>query len=124
MKEATATRLTTAGGGIDGGTLGAVGGVQNVTLAANQIPTITATNASQAISVNPSSGFVAVTTGTITDSSLVTGSSHVASSNGTWAGTNLFSGSNSISATYTNSSQSVTKTVMPAIIVNKILRVI
>jgi hypothetical protein len=47
MKEATATLLTTAGGGIDGGTLGAKGGVQNVTLAANQIPTITSVNASQ-----------------------------------------------------------------------------
>jgi len=38
MKEATATRLTTAGGGVDGGTLGAVGGAQNVTLTAAQLP--------------------------------------------------------------------------------------
>ena len=33
-KEATATRLTTAGGGVDGGTLGAVGGTQSITLTA------------------------------------------------------------------------------------------
>jgi hypothetical protein len=44
--EATATRLTTAGGGIDGGTLGAIGRSQNVTLAAKQIPTITSVNGS------------------------------------------------------------------------------
>ena len=35
-KESTATRLTTAGGGVDGGTLGAVGGAQTITLTAGQ----------------------------------------------------------------------------------------
>ena len=50
MKEASATRLTTASGGIDGGTLGAVGGLQNSTLTLAQLPTgITSANASQAI---------------------------------------------------------------------------
>lgn len=37
-KEATATRLTTAGSGIDGGTLGATGGVQKKTLAKENLP--------------------------------------------------------------------------------------
>jgi hypothetical protein len=49
MKASSASRLTTAGSGIDGATMGAVGGSQNRTLAANQIPTITSTNASQSI---------------------------------------------------------------------------
>lgn len=40
-KEATATRLTTAGGGIDGGTLGAVGGQQNRTLLTANLPAYT-----------------------------------------------------------------------------------
>jgi hypothetical protein len=38
MKEATATRLTTAGNGIDGGTLGAPGGGQNATLLTANLP--------------------------------------------------------------------------------------
>lgn len=43
MKEAAATLLTTAGSGVDGGTLGASGGAQNVTLSAAQIPAHTHT---------------------------------------------------------------------------------
>lgn len=42
-KEAVATRLTTAGSGVDGATLGATGGAQTVTLAAAQIPQISGT---------------------------------------------------------------------------------
>jgi microcystin-dependent protein len=37
-KEVTATRLTTAGAGIDGATLGAAGGVQTHTLTVAQMP--------------------------------------------------------------------------------------
>jgi microcystin-dependent protein len=40
-QEVTATRLTTAGSGIDGGTLGATGGAQNVTLTVAQMPSHT-----------------------------------------------------------------------------------
>ncbi len=42
-KEATATRLTTADGGVDGDTLGAVGGSQSITLDATMIPSHTHT---------------------------------------------------------------------------------
>lgn len=42
-KEATATRLTTAGGGVDGGTLGAVGGAQNGTILQANLPVATLT---------------------------------------------------------------------------------
>jgi microcystin-dependent protein len=41
MKEGTATRLTTAGGGVDGGTLGATGGQQNRTLLTANLPPYT-----------------------------------------------------------------------------------
>lgn len=43
MKEATATRLTTAGGGVDGGTMGATGGAQNRTLITANLPAYTPT---------------------------------------------------------------------------------
>lgn len=43
MKEATATRLTVAGGGVDGGTLGAVGGAQNGMIAQANLPAATLT---------------------------------------------------------------------------------
>jgi microcystin-dependent protein len=41
MREATATRLTTAVGGIDGGTMGATGGLQSETLTIAQLPVVT-----------------------------------------------------------------------------------
>lgn len=127
MKEATATRLTTAGGGIDGGTLGAVGGVQNVTLASGQIPTLTSVNASQAINVTAGGSSLNVPTSGgswtpfLANDGSTRNTTYAPSGNST---TNTFSGSNSISTTYTNGSQAVTKTVMPAIILNKILRII
>jgi microcystin-dependent protein len=43
MKEAVATRLTTAGGGVDGATLGAVGGGQNGTILQANLPAATLT---------------------------------------------------------------------------------
>lgn len=43
MKEATATRLTTAGGGVDGGTMGAHGGAQTETLLTANLPPYTPT---------------------------------------------------------------------------------
>src|SRR5207248_3046755 len=53
MKEASATRLTTAVGGIDGATMGSAAGGQSQTLTLAQLPTgITSANASQAISVS------------------------------------------------------------------------
>lgn len=39
MKEASSTRLTTAGGGVDGATMGSANGLDKVTLAKTQIPT-------------------------------------------------------------------------------------
>lgn len=123
MKEATATRLTTAGGGVDGGTLGAVGGIQNVSLVANQIPTITATNASQAISVTSTRSTLnsAVSGGSIQTGGVLPGP---AAANGETFNQMVSSGNNSISATYTNGSQVAVKNVPPTIVLNKILRIL
>jgi microcystin-dependent protein len=49
MGQGAASRLTTAGSGVDGATLGAVGGAQNVTLAAAAIPAHTHTLASGSV---------------------------------------------------------------------------
>jgi microcystin-dependent protein len=121
-KEATATRLTTAGGGVDGGTLGAVGGSQNVTLAANQIPSITSVNPSQAISVASST---TVIQNAILISYVNNGGGGTIVLNSFPTNTPLVSaGSNSISVAYTNASQAATKTVPGAIVLNNIMRVL
>jgi microcystin-dependent protein len=122
MKEASATRLTIAGSGVDGGALGAVGGAQNVSLAANQIPTITAVNAAQSIAV--SSNVSNVGQGSITTIGAGGGATLNCFSAGATSGTLTSSASNSISATYTNSSQVATKTVQPTIVCNYIMRII
>jgi microcystin-dependent protein len=121
MKEALATRLTTAGGGIDGGTLGAVGGSQNVTLATSQIPSLTSVNATQAISVASTTNQVVSASGLSDNFTSIAGSNIF---NGQTRGPVTSTGSNSISVTYTNSSQAPTKTVTPAIICNYIIRII
>ncbi len=117
MGGSAASRLTTAGGAVDGATLGATGGVQNITLAANQIPTLTSTNAAQAISV------------TSTISNIARDGSSQPSTGG--AGTAIGSvgsvtstGNNSISVTYTNASPTTVKPVPPALVCNYILRII
>ena len=43
MKEATATRLTTAGGGVDGATMGSAAGAQNGTILQANLPSVTLT---------------------------------------------------------------------------------
>jgi microcystin-dependent protein len=125
MKEASATRLTTAGGGVDGGTLGAVGGSQNQTLASGQIPSLTSSG-SNSISVTSTVNTLAY--GFTTGSALANngGSFYGAASatNPLTIGSVTSTGSNSISVSYTNASPSAVKTVQPTIILNKILRVL
>lgn len=120
-KEATATRLTTSGGGIDGGTLGAVGGAQNVTLSSGQIPSLTSTG-TNAISVTSTQ------TG-IPSGMALTNISGTAEYGAYFPGAHTFgqitsTDSNAISVDYTNGSQTATKTVAPGIVGNYILRVI
>jgi microcystin-dependent protein len=120
MGGSAASRLTTATGAVDGATLGAVGGVQSITLAANQIPSLTSVNASQAISVTSAA-------------SVVQGAStipvqQISSGSNPWTGgssaTLTSTANNSISVAYTNGGQVTVKPVPPAIVSNFILRII
>jgi microcystin-dependent protein len=124
MKEASATRLTTAGGGVDGATLGAVGGTQNQTLMSGQIPSLTSSgNNNITVSSTMSSLAYGFTTGAV----LTNGS-------GSYYGAGALTqmtiggvqsmGANSISVAYTNGAQNAVKIVQPTIILNKILRIV
>ncbi|MET4490685.1 tail fiber protein [Bradyrhizobium sp. LA7.1] len=131
MKEATATRLTAAlAGGVDGGSLGAVGGLKDHTLTASQIPSITSANASQAISVgtggpvipgtdpgNPWLNLGAPATGGFTSvyrNGVSPSLNNIAS----------MSGANSISVTSNNTGGNAHNNVQPTIVCNYIMRVL
>jgi microcystin-dependent protein len=123
MKEASATRLTTASGGIDGGTLGAVGGLQNSTLTLAQLPTgITSANASQAISVNSTSNKVA--TGTVVNFQVGGGGIvrclDLDGANGILTST----GTANVTVTSNNTSGNAHFNVQPSIVCNYIMRII
>ena len=123
MKEAAATRLTTAGGGIDGGMLGAVGGAQNVTLTSGNIPSLTSTGNNSIAVASTVSDIVRAPNG-VTSSNASGGINGQLSANTGLTAQITSTGTNSISVSYVNGSPTATKTVMPAIILNKILRVI
>lgn len=106
-------RLTTAGAGIDGNTLFAVGGNNGVTLAANQIPSgVTATNAAQAIAVTSA---ISLPIGAVIVSDPGTGGTASRYGAGT-LGTVNSSGNNSISVTTVNASQAVVPSTAPGIV--------
>lgn len=95
-------RLTLAGAGIDGDTRFVGGGANGITLAANQIPSLTSVNASQAISVT-SSDTVPKNYSTNTVGTPGTGTP-VAFPTGNNLGVLTSIANNSISVTYTNAS--------------------
>lgn len=110
-------RLTAGGAGIDGNTLFAAGGMDGVTLAANQIPSITSVNGTQNISVNsvnniPAGGSLNTigTPGSGTAVNFVSGPGLVAPAK------QNSSGVNSISATYTNAGQVPVANAAPGIV--------
>lgn len=113
-KEATATRLTTAGGGVDGGTLGAVGGTQSITLTA-------AEQASMPVTATVSG---TGTTAAVTQFSATGGSVLSLSSNGS---TLLYDGTASVTITGTatgtaTGSGGAHKNVQPTMILNYIIK--
>jgi microcystin-dependent protein len=124
MGGSAASRLTSTTITADGNTLGAAGGAQTVTLVANQIPTITSVNASQAITVFPAGNaglYVPTNINGINSqaSTLTGGVSHVAyHPTNAFTQSNTFSGNNSISVTYTNGAQQAVANVQPTIITN------
>jgi len=113
MKETSATRLTSAGSGIDGATLGSAGGAQSKTLVTANLPAYTPT------------GTVAVTNtgGTAGANSSATGGLNA-------GGTNVLTSPQNISssATFTGTAQGGTSTpfalVPPLIVCNYIIRII
>lgn len=118
--DGTGARITVAGCGINGQTIGAAIDQQTVTLAANQIPSLTSVNAAQAISVTadgtgrhvPSSS--AATVGV--PASATTSSFAGVSAPSGWGDTTSFSGANSISVAYTNAAQLAVNNVQPSIV--------
>lgn len=134
MGGSAASRLTTGGGSVDGATMGAVGGVQNLTLTVAQIPSLTSINPSQSISATVTSPSNRPIPALINPAESLTwafsgSGSNVSPAgvlNGQWSGITSLSGatSNSISVAYTNSSQEATKVVQPTIVCNYILRVL
>lgn len=115
--DGTGTRITTAGCGLNGQTLGAVIDSQSNTLAANQIPSLTSINSAQGITItlpgylafssNPQSTVPVPSTG-----SLYT--NYAPSGSGDWFYRTSLSSSNNISVAYTNASQQVVRNVQPS----------
>lgn len=116
MKEATATRLTTAGSGVDGGTMGATGGAQNATLAQSALPNVTLTasvnSTNSNIPVNVSNGAIYATTGAGSQPIIAASIVGQLASTGTTASING------------NVTQTAVHTVQPTIVCNYILRVV
>lgn len=114
------SRLTSGGAGIDGNTNFAAGGANGVTLAANQIPTITASNNSQSITVSlPGAGKLPY--GIIGDLTLFSASAtganvSIYSPANQWGFANSITSNNAISATYTNGSQVIIGSTAPGIV--------
>lgn len=129
MKEATASRLTSAGSGVDGGTLGAAGGAQNETLTLAQLPTGITAAGSNSISVTSSrSDLAAGSSGTVRGDYVTPNSPSVAfvmgSSTQITIGAIASSGTNTVNVTSNNTSGNAHVNVQPTIVLNKILRVI
>lgn len=103
-----------AGAGINGDVPFSVGGANGITLAANQIPSLTSVNGAQAISVASSD---TVPKNYLTNTVGTPGSGTPAAfPGGNNLGTLTSSGNNSISVTYTNGSQQIVGNAAPGIV--------
>lgn len=119
MKEALATRLTTGGGGVDGGTSGAVGGSQNGTILQANLPNVNfVVAAGQTVSVSTVStlgaGGGAGSTGIP-----INAANSITTINSTGTGTVTSTGTAA-----SGGSGTAFKTVQPTIVCNYILRII
>jgi len=116
MKEATGTRLTTAVGGVDGGTMGSAAGGQSQTLTLSQLPTgITSTGSvTSTDSVLKANGSGNVAVGNGAPSNL--GITYISPSNAALTSTGTFTSNNTSGAAH--------PIVQPTISCNYILRII
>lgn len=127
MKEASGTRLTTAGSGIDGGTLGSAGGSQTVTMAQANMPNVTlGVTGSLSVTSNRSDVVVGNFINVAAGSGLSIGV--VSMSSGSPGNVALVSTGSLASGATASINGGVTQTainkVLPLIVLNKILRVI
>ena len=124
MGGSAASRLTSANGGVDGASLGAAGGSQNVTLAANQIPSLTSSG-SNSITVTSAGAHGSIPYDATTYSGNRTdggGGGWVPAHGSPNAGAITSTGSNPISVVYPNGGQQATKVVQPTIVLNYIIK--
>lgn len=116
------TRLTSAGAGIDGNTLFAVGNNNGVSLAANQIPTISSVT-SGVITVNFGKN-VPSTAGSIIGAQVNNGQgplqanypTSTSGGAGDWANLSSASTSGAVTVSYTNSSQVIVPATAPGVV--------
>lgn len=119
-KEATATRLTTGGSGVDGGTLGAAGGAQTHTLTSGQIPAHTHTGST---STDPGHTHSGIVTGTGSIANVATtGASQAGSPNN--AGSTATGGSHSHTVTINANTggDGAHNNTQPTIVLNYIIK--
>lgn len=120
-------KVTNAGSGIAGTTLGAGGGAQNQTLLSGQIPNLNSSG-SNSISVTSTVSSIPSGGGSPRGDYVTPNSPSVAFVPGASTPWNISgitsTGSNSINVSYTNTSQSAVTTMPPTIVLNKILRIL
>jgi microcystin-dependent protein len=128
MLESVGTRLTTSGSGIDGGTLGSVGGSQNVTIAQSGLPNIAPAFVGSAGTINvTSTGNFAHANGLV--GGVNTGSGNAVAFDNSAAqspvtSSGSFTPSGTIASINGNVTQAATKTVQPTIVCNYIIRIL
>jgi microcystin-dependent protein len=126
MGGSAASRLTTAGSGVDGSTLGTAGGGQNQTLTLAQLPTgITSNNPAQTIGVFPDGSGAELVPhapsagGAVQVNNAGTGASWVATyGTNSWAFSTNFSGVNNITVASNNTGGVAHPIVPPVVVTN------
>jgi microcystin-dependent protein len=128
MLEAVGTRLTTAGAGVDGGTLGSVGGNQNITIAQSGLPNIAPAFAGVNGSINvTSSGNFGHANGLVGGVNTGSGNAVAFDNSGVQSlvtSSGSFTPSGSVASINGNVMQTATKTVQPTIVCNYIIRIL
>lgn len=119
MLESAATRLTTAGSGVDGSIFGAAGGNQKRTLAANQIPSLHSSGNNN-ISVTGNALNAPTDNGSL-QGGVSGGFAFLASHSPTPV---TSTGTNNIAVDYTNGSQQDVSVIPPLIVCNYIIRIL
>ncbi len=123
MKEAVGTRLTTVGSGVDGGTMGAHGGVETETLTLAQLPTGITVTGTVTVTAASATSLAGSNTGCANiNISASAGATNVPTSSGGFLAAGALSGSNTLISNNTNGNAH--PNTQPTIICNYIIRII